>query len=459
MNLTVCGRPLAGDLASFQPVDSSIAGIGDPNYGYVILPDPIAYKCPTGSTLVTSLPSNYYVGGEQCQYPQGLYQNQPIGPVLCPIIGVGTAPEGCIYPYIPPGCLALQPGVVIAEANAPALCAGNWTSQSTTTNRILGCSGIAYSSQEVLPDACPVNTDWCPSFMAEQCTHNGWFPGTWLGKACDTYASSARGVVVPGQTLDVTANLIAQAVSGWVAAGGKPTDDSAFVKTAIKWCSQYPGACDAALSQVCQGYSSGDLSPTAYAGRKYDPNGTNALQVCGCFLPPSQYVKNLDVPCNATCAFPGAIPLSSLGPSVVGPPAECSTTECAIDDVVINYVNSTSSSLNLSQICGKPNHNACYFNGISANDPQDPGLKLQISTTCSTCFDYDPTTYQATQVPCPGSSSTTLAPRPKTGRSSAAPRSSAGGWTHTVYRWRWWILAAVVGGGVAYLVVKNRGRK
>jgi hypothetical protein len=451
--LGVCKRPLQGDLGSFQPLynDSTsnpVPGIGDPSYGYVINPDLWwgSYGCPSGTTLVTSLPSGYYAGPttSQCQFPQG--GSDPVGvPVYCPIGYLPSNPAGCSYPWIPAGCAALMPNVNIAENESPVMCAGSWTTQASTANKILGCSGLSFSSSQVLPDACPANTEWCPSFMAGVCTPDAW--ASTANNACDVYATSARGVpsAIPG--LDASAALILEALRTWSASGGKPTDNTPFIAKAIKWCGQYPGVCDEVLTGACSSYSSKDLSPANYSGRSYDPHGTNALQMCGCFLPASQYVKPLATQCNATCAFPGAIPLSSNGPSVQGPPAQCSTTECAIDDVVVDYINSPSAAITLSQVCGKPTNNACYFNGISANDPQDPDLQFQITTTCSTCFDYNPATYQATQVTCP-----TSAKSVKKRLTSASTRE---GWAEWAMRWRWWILAALAATGVCYIYVKR----
>lgn len=446
--LGVCQRPPQGDLGSFQPLgseDTPLPGIGDANYGYVINPDlwSGSYGCPVNTTLVTSLPSSYYLGPGECQYPQGGVPTT--APVMCPIGYQPNNPTGCQYPWIPAGCAALSPSVNIAENESPVMCAGSWMPQSSVASKLAGCSGSSFSSSNVLPDACPANTAWCPSFMASECT-----PETWpITRECDLYATSARGVASGTPGLDASANLISSALKTWLASGGRPTNNDPFVAVAIKWCGQYPGVCDSMLTQACSGYESSDLAPAKYAGRTHDRNGTNALQMCGCFLPPSQYVSSLAKQCNATCAFPGVIPLSSAGPSIQGPPAQCSTTECAVDELIVDYINSGASTVTLSQVCGKPNNNACYFNGISANDPQDPNVQVQISTTCSTCFDYDPATYQATQVPCPQSASLG-----RSGRSEATtpPR---GGWKDLLFRWRWWILASLALAGVTYLALKR----
>lgn len=439
--LGVCQRPPQGDLGSFQAISaggSPLPGVGDPNYGYVINPNVWSgsYGCPSTTTLVTSLPPAYYQGGEECQYPQGGVETKD--PVLCPIGYQPTNPPGCQYPWIPAGCAALSPSVNISENESPVMCSSSWILQSSTSNKMAGCSGSSFSSAQVLPDACPANSSWCPSFMVGECSPEEW-PNN---PACDLYATSARGVPSSTPGLDASANLISNALKQWLASGGKPTDDNPFASKVIKWCGQYPGVCDSMLSQACSGYTSSDLDPSNYAGRTYDPHGTNALQMCGCFLPSSQYVKSLPTQCNATCAFPGAIPLSSAGPSVQGAPAQCSTTECAIDEVVVDYVSSGASTVTLSQVCGKPNNNACYFNGISANDPQDPNLRFQISTTCSTCFDYNPVTYQATQVTCP---------------SSVGLKTSKGttGLVGFISRWKWWILALSLAAGLGYMVLRR----
>lgn len=375
---------------------------GDANYGYVSSGQGSSY-CPANALT----PSGSSVG---------LFDN-------CQDIW-------CTGNSYPTGC-ALSPSQFGTAGDTNFICTSNWDSPSYSSgnNTVNCCAGISTSTFSCLPSQCPQNpgsadpydTTGCQGSMAQACTPSTWAPGGQYETQCDQYAaqtstSGCKGnpnVVPACQSIDnCGAQLVCNAV--WnlyntVPSGQTspptPTSSDPFIPKAITLCSKFPGACDSILSQVCSSYTTTDFNPQNWTGNPVDPNGTNLIQTCGCFLPQSQYVTTggMNTACNTTCAFPGAIPITDSDGNTI----RCSGTSCAIDDTTISVINSTLGGINISQTCngcsGSSGACVCYITVPSVTGQ----AAVDISQNCGTCFYFDPQTQTATQVPCGSNSGQT----------------------------------------------------
>lgn len=378
-NLTVCGRPKKNDYSMFslEGTDSP----GDPNYGYST--KSCAYSAPSCKKL-----------------PNGSSSSKT--DMTCGDIWSGSIPASCLE--VGPTCFAKS-----NNTGKPTtyFCQSNWDSVNKPLNEMLCCSGMESSSSICDPSWCPLNQEFCQGKMMEYCTPDNWTSSdSFQRDSCDQYIAAQRKIggkcpVTPtnpppgSSNWDCAQYLIYNAVDNFYNSN-KPSDDDPFVRKSIELCSIYPGLCDPILKRACSSYSADDLAPSSWIGRKYDPSGTNLINTCGCFLDQSassgNYVIdpsiNMGVSCNALCSFPGNIPATDSN----GNEEQCKANVCALDNISVNVVNSTTGSVNMNQYCGKCDGKTpciCYFNDITFNDVGGE-LSKQISNNCNVCFQYNP---------------------------------------------------------------------
>ncbi len=264
------------------------------------------------------------------------------------------------------------------------------------------------------PDQCSESPGICQVAMKGLCINASGGPNTnWAAPSgsngnigyCDTYASVTSGVPYTppgGKATTAAADFISSAVSSYFSNGGLPTDNTYFASKIPGMCAQYPGLCDSILSGVCSTLTQADLNPANWSGRNYDPQGVLPMQMCGCFLPTSQYSSNFPIECQSSCSFPGVIPIGSGNSQA--PSKQCTATQCVIDDVTATYMATTGGAISIKQVCGQCTPSdpcACYFSGISVSGVNDPNIQ----TNCTTCYNYDATSGLSAQVPCPGAGS------------------------------------------------------
>lgn len=401
---TQCGRPDVIDISKFANYSSGNATqiTGDINYGIII-------------EHTSDAPSNYTLGPAMYSIPEGWVSpldakcSDPSGDLTCPVIGDTS---GCAYYGVPSGCISNY------KSTWPTIYPSEWPSLSSNpANAIQCCTNFASDSGTCNPNVCAESPAYCQAFMKSQCIGN--FNNTWqapqgLAGMCDQYASATASVVdnnncPAGATCG--ADFIFSAVQSYFQDNGTPFDSTYFASKIPGMCAQYPGLCDPLLKAACTSTqplgrvpTMADLNPALYAGlpgRQYDPEGVVPMQLCGCFLQPNQYVSAIPTECQSTCSFPGAVPIGSGNASQ--PAKQCSATQCVIDNVTANYINTIGGNISIKQVCGQCSASqpcACYFaditTGINAPD---------ISTNCQTCFTYDSTSALATPVACPGAGS------------------------------------------------------
>lgn len=107
-------------------------------------------------------------------------------------------------------------------------------------------------------------------------------------------------------------------------------------------CCSAPVICQTGLSNTCGIYTAERLS--------YNPDVANW---CGCYLPDGQYADyvnkyQINKECTPMCNRKNSIPIVS-GDNT---PKPCTQTDCFINNVSIDLINSTVGDVNISQMCG-----------------------------------------------------------------------------------------------------------
>lgn len=129
-----------------------------------------------------------------------------------------------------------------------------------------------------------------------------------------------------------------------------PASDGAnhdpFIDQIVTICRSAPGACDAALTQKCQGITRDSLGINI-----------NLANLCGCFMDSNQYSEYAGFGVTRVCD-----PVCSLGTSVKpvdpsSPPTNatflrCNQSICVMDDITIKLLSSVSGNVTFSQACG-----------------------------------------------------------------------------------------------------------
>lgn len=285
-----------------------------------------------------------------------------------------------------------------------------WKDQTQNKkNQIECCGGVKSNSDNCHPYYYPQNINKfginskdggsCPEIMKNNCIleKDKWGdPDSYISVSCDSYINQAP--------LDVSKNIVKNAVSK-LYKKAKPSDNSPYIKKAIDLCNKFPGACDEALSSVCSKYTTKDLDSKLYSGRKYDPEGTNLLDTCGCFLNNNQYLcfddkgnyskdckkekGGMGRSCNTFCNFPNSIkPINNTTKLF----DQCGGTTCAIDGITISQINSTNGAISIGQVCksgGNPPYTCYLGNDIDLDALKGTVGNVQISQNCGECFIYD----------------------------------------------------------------------
>lgn len=401
-----CNRPDPSDENMFHAEGTEY---GDVNYGEV------KSHCTNTIQGPPSAPSgmkNYQIDGKNAACGMGLCLGDFAA--VCDLFGQKTE----LFPGA--ACGVLSPCGCGSWTSCPTVnwaFINEWKDQTETQkNQVMCCGGLWTSSNDCHPYYCPKNTgDFnindndggsCPSVMANACTSDNWSKAytdptsddAYIGLACDSYISEGD---------QTAAEAVAQSAVNdfYISNGHSPTDDHPFVRKAVDLCNKYPGMCDSIFTQVCSAYTADDLDSKQYAGRKYDPEGTNLLDTCGCFLNSDQYLcydkdgnydpnckggtGSIGRTCNTVCNFPNSVkPYDSS----TGGPEQCGGTTCVISDVTFNEINSTGGAFSINQVCnssGDPPY-ICYLGGIDINANKGSIGNVQISENCEKCFLFDP---------------------------------------------------------------------
>lgn len=146
-------------------------------------------------------------------------------------------------------------------------------------------------------------------------------------------------------------------------------------------CCASPVLCGSSLSQVCSSYTAEEL-----------PLNPSIANWCGCYLPDKEYAKYVDLyqvnkECTPMCNRPATIPIVAGDNN----PYTCSQTVCIIDDLTLNFAESTAGTVSISQVCNScspQSGNAtgtcsCVINGNEINVASSTIGNIDIGQSCS----------------------------------------------------------------------------
>lgn len=366
----------------------TVATQGIPGYGYLM-------SCNTGSNTAcnTTCPDGYTSTGETVGYNYGDTNSDPHNAY----IPVNQSTNYGNYYF---GALNYAPASLVCERD--------WSKvMDNELSQVNCCSLASTSADDCDPSYCPNNTWTCKDIMVDKCglNFNNWKSGGQYESQCDKYLATAP----PEDASELIATAASSYFSSFTPVQAANNGDT-FMNKLISMCNMYPGTCDDILRQTCNGLTSSDLDPN-----NYPDNNPAVMQVCGCFLEPSQYnlpsvcaklPNSQKIACNTMCNFPNSV--KPLNPAT-GELETCNTTECVIEDVTFNVINSTMGGINIDTVCtgcgttkspcGENGCN-CFFSNIVINEIGD-SVPLKIDGVCGNCYIYnedDPS--ETYQIPC-----------------------------------------------------------
>lgn len=183
-------------------------------------------------------------------------------------------------------------------------------------------------------------------------------------------------------------NLLTNAVMEYLRLGGdldlnstSPNASLSFNRMVHKLCKQIPGICTGFLGYYCQSKSENDLR-----------RNPDLIQVCGCYVPNSVvsvYTDTFQInpECTPYCNVPNVIPLPNSLTSFSG--KNCAQSTCVINDISLNFVNSSVSNLNIGNFCGSCNAKNskgvcnCILTDLTFTSIQSQISSLNLSQQCS----------------------------------------------------------------------------
>lgn len=434
-SLNICGRPDVNDITNFSGYDAyrkKMVG-GDKNYGYITKcvqsdSDFNCQKTPNGSsTSVMKVPNLDFV-----KNPAGCGEDYKNKKMICPSLHfeddceLKSMPSGCNYGGNECVQVTELPPFIYERSG---FCKSNWDSIDNDENRIKCCGDLESTSDVCHPEWCSNNQESCATTMLSTCTDNVWNNQDYKSRACENFINRTSQINKDCNLLDPELKglncaqaIIKNSLLRFYNTGGKPTDNVPFISKQIEYCSLYPGLCDSILDSnqggICKNYTLPDLNPDKYKGREYDPDGTNLLKTCGCFLKKDSknYIldKDFGVACNSICSYPGAIPKVNR---ITKKPEVCKGNVCVLNDITVNSINSTGGAVNMNTYCGQCSDELCrcYFNNVNLPSYSETGATYQLSTNCGECFKYDPNNpTEMKKINCDGTETAPPSPNPPT---------------------------------------------
>ncbi len=313
--------------------------------------------------------------------------------------------------------------------NAPeaACCLTNSTPNSFSTGTLVDLNGdISNPTDSSLvtcdPSFTNLNGSPCDSPVASFCSADGNFGNLggimdnkdfkqWkVNGSCFNYAKSTNSDT--GKLLTLEQSLVAlnkkYPIERLGNAGQGAIDAWSGIQDA---CSANPGVCDSSLDQICSKMSRDDIA--AAGDNLSDPSQQLLYAACACHLSGSQYSQYAGIidegsynECDPLCLGPTAIKKGVDGQTV-----ECDETNCVIDDVTINIIDSNTGNIDFNQVCGGTGGSNCYFSDDNVLSQSSQTGSINFSQNCNSCFVYqDGNPYNPTPVSCDGSGSTPLDP-------------------------------------------------
>ncbi len=395
--------------------------IGDSNYGVW------SGQSPAGSPM-SYIPDGFIPNyKESVNIPSG-YETYPLGegqPLYCANANSGgMSSEVAVLTTGP--CAFVQPdlggtsksnmgkcgwfnknvgGETYSGPTSPIPFQGLWESQTTDErNQLECCGGTAVLSDRCHPYYCPQSTvnfgvnsndgGNCLNVMKKGCNPKKWGKlysdpngsDAWIGLACDSFIAQGNQT----SASEVAKHAIKKFYED---ENYSPTDNHPFVRRAIELSNKYPGIADNTFTQVCSKFNINDLDTTQWSGRKWDPDGTNLLDTCGCFLSNDNYYldesEGINVVCNNVCGFPNAVkPLDESTGDFLKCGGSAGANVCAISNLVVDSINSTGGGVSLNQTCdfSGSGPSICYLGGVDLSGV----AQIQVAQNCDVCYNFDP---------------------------------------------------------------------
>ena len=199
--------------------------------------------------------------------------------------------------------------------------------------------------------------------------------GKWP-KECSIYFSENSGLQAAKDSFTI---LMANQFSGKIYDSQKPNP---FIKYALKYCNQYPGACDSPLQDYCSAANRGDMV--------FDKT---LQKICPCFMTQDSqhypfYKKGIPTECDSLCT------IAQIRPSSNGQLLQCTETVCVIDDVTFNIANSNVGGIDFNMMCGNcggAGCSQCYIDGVDINTiNSNLNGGITINQECGQCLTPGP---------------------------------------------------------------------
>ena len=270
------------------------------------------------------------------------------------------------------------------------------TMTPASTEACCGFNSTALPSNPIgtcAPGFCP-NGPQCAAYVESYCSSNlDPTTGMWPA-ACDDYLSNTANGAASSLVISTLAEKYLTIPYTGVA-GSNPFAEN----YAAKYCAMYPGACSSVLeSGFCSSISRSDL-----IGPSNQLLDANLIAICGCMMAPtvSNYpflAQNVGVECSDTCAI-SKIKIGQYNGGTFQP-LECNSEICIISAAALTFIDSTTGSVTISQVCNScaPSTGAsgsqssqcglCYLDGVTISEinSQISG-GTRVSQSCGACAD------------------------------------------------------------------------
>jgi hypothetical protein len=371
----------------------------------------VGYSCPGNSDHAMYNPEGANVGIGQQWYPNNACAiQQSVSSVLsCPCNGEWSQSEtgasgGCYYDDCnfgsSGGCTAdcsscFSSLICSAIVGAQLIC----TRQAYNATPAVCCISNSATTNDGQLTCDPQYRSWnnaqCAQPLSALCSSIANMSTSWApGGVCDSFMTNSQNQSNKEQVLSTALQVVASTYT-------PQTQDPVGLplwSQMIKYCAQYPDACDSILTNSCQYYTRDQVSNAA-AQQAGCPTGqpcwqTNFVGACGCHLPASQYTEYQGLidqkyynTCDPLCVLPGTVPKTADGQ-----PITCQQTNCILDDITVNVINSEVGDITFSNVCSgcQGGDCLCYFTDINVFAQGSQVGNINFSNNCGGCFIYNP---------------------------------------------------------------------
>nr|WRK65189.1 transmembrane domain containing protein [Marseillevirus futianmevirus] len=326
----------------------------------------------------------------------------------------GCSGLSCAYKY---KCMLRKPSMAM--------------NNTENTERVTGCCTGLFNNETALnkcaPGWCP-DTKLCHDAMISHCSSaSGWQDGSnprdYSTSSCARYVNNSKKELAA----DFLQKTLPAAFGSYRLITGEaiPPPIQSLNNYLSNTCKLFPGSCSSFLSGFCQALSREDMTQ----GQVY-------ADVCGCYMPESQYPFSDKVPrpCDPICNLPNAIPFATPGSDSE---ERCTDTVCILDNISIDVKNSSGGKIALNQLCGNSRgkdskFSQCYFDNVTVdgvNAMLTSGDTIQQG--CDICFSGG-TAENPTEVSCGVPPTPPPPPPPPTPPTPPSPPNVGGGWIEKI---------------------------